>query len=79
MKEKQECEDGQMENHGVQAEFLEAFSHIERWRAREEEETSCHHQSDAWPAKHQTVVEEVTRIWIWMVKNQMATDTSPTA
>jgi hypothetical protein len=65
-----------MGSHGVPAESLEAFLHTERWRAREEEETSYHHQHDELEARHQTVAEVVTRIKRWMVTDQMDTDTS---
>ena len=77
---KLECEDGLMENHGVQAECRAAFSHIEKWRASEEEANSSrHHQLDGWVVERpQTVDEEVMRIKIWMAKDQTDTDTSQT-
>jgi hypothetical protein len=65
-----------MESHGVPAECPEASSHTVRWKAREEEATSCHRQRDELEERHQTVAEEVTRISTWTVMDQMDTDTS---
>ena len=72
------CEDGQMENHGVQAECQAAFLHTEKWRASEEVVNSFHHQHDEWLERLRTVDEEVMRIKIWMAKDQTDTDTSQT-
>ena len=73
------CEDGQMENHGVQAECRAVFSPAERWKASEEEVNSFpRHQLDEWVERLQTVDEEVMRIKIWMARDRMDTDTSQT-
>jgi len=78
MNEKLVCDDGLMASRGVRVEFLEAFSRIERWRGREVEEISFQRLQDReWRARHQTVVEGVTRMLIWMAKALMDTDTSP--
>ena len=70
------CEDGQMENHGVQAECLAAFLHIEKWRASGEVVNSFHHLLDEWVERLRTVDVEVMRIKIWMAKDRTGTDTS---
>lgn len=78
MKEKPVCDDGLMGNRGVRVEFLGAFSHIEKWREREEGEISFQRLQDReWRGRRQIVVEEVTRMLIWMAKALMDTDTSP--
>jgi endo-1,4-beta-D-glucanase Y len=76
MRGKLACEDGQMGNHGVRAEFLEVFSHTERWKAREEEDNLYHRQHDECKGRHQRVDEEAVRILIWMGMDQMDTGTS---
>lgn len=65
-----------MESHGVPAEFLEAFLHTARWRARGEEAILYHRQQDELEARHQTVAEVVMRTKIWMEMDQMDTDIS---
>jgi hypothetical protein len=76
MRGKLACEDGQMESHGVRAEFLEAFSHTGKWRGREEEGNLYHHLLDECKGRHQRVDVEVMRTLIWMGMDQMDTDTS---
>jgi len=77
MNEKLVCADGPMGNRGVQVESPEAFSHIGKWRGREGEEILCQPLQDReWRARHLTVVEEVTRMPIWMAKDLMDIDTS---
>jgi hypothetical protein len=71
------CEDGQMENHGVQAECRAAFLHTGKWRASEEVVNSFHHLLGEWVERLRTVDEEVMRIKIWMAKDRTDTDTSP--
>ena len=67
-----------MESHGVQAECRVAFSRIEKWRASGEEVNLFHHRRGELAEKHQTADAEVMMIRIWMVKDQMGTDTSQT-
>lgn len=78
MSGKPACEDGQTESRGAPAEFLVAFSHIEKWRASEEAEVSYHHLHEEFLERHQIADAEVTRIWTWMAKDLMDTDISQT-
>lgn len=73
--EKQACEDGRTESHGVRAEFLAASLHIGRWRVREVV-VDLYHLFEDREARHQRVGEPVTKIKIWMAKVLMGTGTS---
>ena len=67
-----------MASRGARAEYQEASSHTERWRAREVEDSSSHLRRpyEDYRERHRIVDVEVMRIWTWMAKDLMGTDTS---